>query len=375
MNTENLHELINRYEAKLDKLYDKNNDELFKWRAMKTWRQEWFKPEDIFSSFAERFAAAKKDFSLLIDNSRMHPSSGVLKLWEKEPETVEHLFLDVLFGDAHGDVDAAQNLMDTFLEEYEKLRQKYFPGNWSYKQDRHSVSVYLAMNEPKFHYVFKSSEALMMAKYIDFGFSIGAGANFSLVNYYRLCDEIVAALREKEHEGLLEKHFAKLTDACYNDQSLHLLAFDLMYCCRTYGYYKGLIVPSTGKVKKKTYTSEPTAEELAQKKAERLAKIDAIEQEINALERSTDGCEDISLIGVQVTSAQYGTGTVIGQEINKVAVQFETVQKSFILDKKFLARPRFEDDESIVEAFTTYGRAQEQIKRLQRELELLQNRS
>ena len=370
MNLDNLHELICRYEAKLDKLYDENNDELFKWRAMKTWREEWFKPADSFPTFIERFTAARKDFSLFIDNSRMHPSAGVLKLWEKEAKTVEHLFTDVLFGDAHGDVAAAQDLMDTFLEEYEKLRQKYFPGNWSYKQDRHSASVYLAMNEPEFHYVFKSSEALTMARYLDFGFSIGSGASFSLVNYYRLCDEIVAAL--KEHESLLEKHFTRLTDACYDDRSLHLLAFDLMYCCRTYGYYKGLIVPSTGKVKKKTYTNEPTPEELAKKEAGRLAKIHAIEQEIDALERSADGCEDISLIGVQVTSAQYGTGVVTGQDINKIAVQFDTVQKSFFLDKKFPARPRFEDDEQIVETFTVYGRAQEQIKRLQRELERLQ---
>lgn len=60
------------------------------------------------------------------------------------------------------------------------------------------------------------------------------------------------------------------------------------------------------------------------------------------------------------------------QEINRIAVQFETSQKSFILDKKFPARPRFEDDEQIVDAFTAYGRAQEQIKRLKRELELVQ---
>ena len=45
---------------------------------------------------------------------------------------------------------------------------------------------------------------------------------------------------------------------------------------------------------------------------------------------------------------------------------------SLILDKKFPARPRFEDDEQIVDAFTAYGRAQEQIKRLKRELELVQ---
>lgn len=36
--------------------------------------------------------------------------------------------------------------------------------------------------------------------------------------------------------------------------------------------------------------------------------------------------------------------------------------------KKFTARPRFEDDETIVTAFTEYSQAQEKIKRLRREL-------
>lgn len=62
LNTDNLHELINRYEENLDKIYNAEHDELFKWRAMKTWQNEWFKPEVSFSSFAERFAAAKSDF-------------------------------------------------------------------------------------------------------------------------------------------------------------------------------------------------------------------------------------------------------------------------------------------------------------------------
>ena len=370
MNTDNLHELIDRYESKIDKIYDAEHDELFKWRAMKTWRDEWFKPESSFSSFAERFTAAKKDFYLFIDNSRMHPSFGVLKLWEKEPETVEHLFRDVLFGDAGGNVSVAQDYMDSFLDAYEALRQKYYPGNWSYKQDRHSASVYLAMNIPDFHYVYKSSEALTMAKYIGFGFSIGSGIYFSLENYYRLCDSIVEAL--KEHDSLLEKHFSKLTMQCYDDRSLHLLAFDLMYCCRTYNYYRGLTAPSSGRAKKKGISNALSGEEIARKEEERLARIASIEQEIEELEKSTDGCEDISLLGVQVISTHYGVGTVIGQDVNKITARFANVQKSFILDKKYQARPRFEDDEAIVEAFTVYGHAQEQIKRLQRELDLLQ---
>lgn len=262
MNTDNLHELIRRYEDHVDKIYNAEHDELFKWKAMKTWQDEWFKPEDAFATFADRFNAARKDFSLFIDNTRMHPSAGVVKLWEKEPETVERLFCDVLFADPHGDVSAVHANMDRFLEEYEALRQKYFPGNWSYKQDRHSASIFLAMNDPSFNFAFKSNEAHAMARYTDFGFSIGAGASFSLQNYYRLCEEILTALRE--HEILLTKHFERLTPAHYYDESLHLLAFDLMYCCRTYGYYKGLVVPSTGKtIKKRKTVPDISPEELA----------------------------------------------------------------------------------------------------------------
>ena len=371
MNTENLHELIRRYEENIDNICNADHDELFKWKAMKVWRDEWFKPDDAFESFADRFTAAKREFSLFIDNSRMHPGSGVIKLWEKEPETVERLFRDVLFADAHGVVSAVQDNMEEFLCEYENLRCRYFPGNWSFKQDRHSASVFLAMNDPGFNYVYKASEAQMMAKYVDFGYSIGAGMSFSLLNYYRLCEEIVAAL--KEHDSLLEKHFEKLTDGYYCDKTLHLLAFDLMYCCRTYNYYRGLVVPSTRRtVRKQNASPALTPEELARREAVRLAKIDDLEQQISDLERKSDEFADISLLGVRVTAAQYGEGTVIEQDVNRIRVRFAEVDKAFILDRKYVSRPRFEDDDDIISAFTEYGQAQEQIKRLKRELAALQ---
>ena len=367
MNTDNLHTLIDRYEQNLDYIYYSEHDELFKWRAMKVWRDEWFKPDTAFDSFADRFSAAKKEFSLFIDNSRMHPSSGVLKLWEKEPETIEGLFRDILFADPHDDAANVQKNMDKFLDEYEKLRYKYYPGNWSFKQDRHSASVYLAMNDPDFNYVFKASEAQTMAKYIDFDLSIGAGASFSLRNYYRLCETIVETL--KEHESLLTRHFKCLTPECYQDRSLHLLAFDLMYCCRTYQFYKGLTVPFVRKTaKKKSGLSAFSAEELAQQEAERKAAIDALEQEITDLENSCDEYMGISLVGVEVSAKPYGIGTVVEQDVNKVKVRFAETEKTYVLDKKYLSRPRFEDDDYIVTAFTEYGRIQEKIKRLQREL-------
>ena len=368
MNLENLHELIRRYEEGLDWIYGPVHDELFKWRAMATWRREWRKPADAFESFADRFTAAKKDFLLFTDNSRMHPSTGVLKLWEKEPAAVERLF-DTLFAVSDGDIAAVQEHMDAFLEDYEELRQRYFPGNWSYKQDRHSASVYLAMNDPDLNFVFKSSEAATMARYIGFGLDIGAGASFNLQNYYHLCEVIVAAL--KEHGTLLERHFGRLDDRCFRDESLHLLAFDLMYCSRTYRFYHDLPVPARPEAARKTADTEKAAAETAQKEEERRNRIEAIERELVDLESILNDCEDISLIGVQVTSAQYGIGTVVGQEVNMIDVRFPELSKTFILSRKYPSRPRFEDDEAIVDAFTEYGDRMEKIGSLRKQLERL----
>ena len=67
VNIDNLHELINRYEENLDRLYRTESYELFKWEAIKTWQDEWLKPEGSFSNFAERYSAATKNFSIFID--------------------------------------------------------------------------------------------------------------------------------------------------------------------------------------------------------------------------------------------------------------------------------------------------------------------
>jgi hypothetical protein len=58
--------------------------------------------------------------------------------------------------------------------------------------------------------------------------------------------------------------------------------------------------------------------------------------------------------------------------VNRIKVRFSNIEKSFVLDSKYAGRPRFEEDEDIVSAFTEYGRIQEQIKKLKQELAALQ---
>lgn len=368
MNYDILHRLIDRYEEKIDKIYNKENYELFKWQATKTWQTEWNKPNDAFPSFADRFIAARKDFDVFIDGKIMHPSTGVVKLWEKEPETVEHLFNDVLFADNQGDVQITQRNMDCFLEEYETLRSRNFPRHFSYKQDRHSASVFLAVNDPKKQFVFRSSDAHLMARYTEFGLKIGSGASFSLPNYYILCEEIVKALRE--HESLLEKHFSYFNDKLYRDESLHLLAFDIMYCCRTYNYYGGMPLPPRSNGRK---TSAPgqTAE---QKEAERLAAIETMTQELAdvdvQIEELQAQCEDllIPLINVEITSNKYGTGVVIEQNENNIVVQYPDANVKMTLGNVFKTfnRPIFENDNEVWETFAQYAYAKDNLEKHQK---------
>ncbi len=368
MNYDILHRLIDRYEEKIDKIYNKENYELFKWQATKTWQTEWNKPNDAFPSFADRFIAARKDFDVFIDGKIMHPSTGVVKLWEKEPETVEHLFNDVLFADNQGDVQITQRNMDCFLEEYETLRSRNFPRHFSYKQDRHSASVFLAVNDPKKQFVFRSSDAHLMARYTEFGLKIGSGASFSLPNYYILCEEIVKALRE--HESLLEKHFSYFNDKLYRDESLHLLAFDIMYCCRTYNYYGEMPLPPRSNGRK---TSAPgqTAE---QKEAERLAAIETMTQELAdvdvQIEELQAQCEDllIPLINVEITSNKYGTGVVIEQNENNIVVQYPDAIVKMTLGNVFKTfnRPIFENDNEVWETFAQYAYAKDNLEKHQK---------
>lgn len=77
------------------------------------------------------------------------------------------------------------------------------------------------------------------------------------------------------------------------------------------------------------------------------------------------------MTGVRVTADKYGEGVVIGQDGNRISVRLAEEEKSYILSSRFSARPRFEDDEYIVSVFTRYGTAQERMKYICKELELL----
>ncbi len=366
MNKENLHELIQRYEANFDMINDSEHDEIFKWKVVKCFRDVWFSDEYRDLPFAKRFHLATKDSSVLINNSMISPTNGVVKLAEEYPAEVEALFSETLFS---GETDPVkiQEQMERFLEEMERMRQQKFPRYYRYKQERHAASCYLAFFNPEVHYIYRYSEAEEFAKYIEFGKDLGAGSDFSLPNYYEMADLIVEAL--KEHPSLIDRHEKFIADApkYYRDKSLHLMAFDLMYCCRCYNFYTGLS-HATKKESLKAYTQQQAQQKEEQ---ERLTRIHQTEDAIHALDVELEQFDDISLLDVEVTLTKFGTGVVVFHDHNVIKVQFPEVLKTFILHKKYPMRPTFENDDAVVDAYTRYSELLDLRKNLQGQLDAL----
>lgn len=368
MNLENLKTLIKCYEDNLDLIYNSEHNELFKWRAVQHFRDVWFAPENEGLNFAQRFNKAKKESSILIDNSRVSPSNGVVKLAEVAEQEVEDLFFNVLLTDDGGDIAVRQNNMEVFLEGMEALRVKYYPQFWKYKQNRHAASCYLCFFAPDENFIYHYTEVEKFAQYIEYGIDIGSGENFKLDVYYKMCEEVIAVLRESA--SLLDKQKKLIsTDGYYNDDSLHLLVFNLIWCSDTYNFYNGM-----SHISKKESLREYTLAQLREKERVELeAKRKGLLDEIKRLESEIAFHKDISLVGVQVSDKKTGAvGTIIAQEINKVTVWYEKGIKTYYINKKYISRPRFEDDEEIVEIFTEYDDKKVKLDSLYRELAKLQ---
>ena len=362
MNKDNLHKLIEKYEKNLDLLNNHEHDEIFKWKAAKQFRDIWFSNDSKNLSFSEKFNYAKKEFSILTDNSYVSPANGIVKIAEKDEEAVENLFENVLFADDGGNISIRQNNMEKFLEEIDKLRMKHYPQSFKYKQDRHAVSCYLAFFNPDKNYIYRYSDAEAFAQNIEFGKDLGSGESFRLDFYYEMCDLVVEAL--KEHPDLLDKHDKYITDKHYYDESRHIMAFDLMYCCRTYDFYEGM----THIAKKDSIKEFTEAKAKEQEELKRKAQITELEKELHILELEAEKYSAISLLNVEVFQRGIGAGMVISQDINKIKVKFENCEKEYIIDKKYFMRPTFENDKEIVEIFTRYGELYQKILYLKNKL-------
>lgn len=298
MNRKNLNQIFDAYIQHFAVLNDSHNNESYKWSAIVDF-QKAFDLSVSADGFAGMLKEAKDATENLID-SYTQPFHGLYELAKREPETVRAM-LTALLEDDGGDLVARQEKIDTFLAECDQLVESYFPGSHLYKNDQRSAMAYLFLNDPDNHYLYKATEAKYLADCVGFYDDWGTMSNFKLEVFHRFCDELIEEI--KGTPALMATHQSRFVDAkkpMHEDELLHVLVFDIIYCAHTYNLYSGLSFDKVTSADRKLYQERKAkAQELA-------ATLRKVEDEIVLLDEARTYFGKAITSGAAVTHKMFG---------------------------------------------------------------------
>ena len=320
MNDNHVQLIFAHYIEQFERINNTKHQEYYKWQIIKVFRDEMetalAAPEGAFS--AKLYELKKLSYNLI--DSYTQPFYGLVKFAEKEPETVRQMFLD-LYSDDGGNIEEREARVQRFLMKSHELRDKYYPDSYLYKDDMHSVTGYLFLFDPDHNYIFKATHAQIFADCVEFYNDWGSGDTVSLSTYYRMCDQLVE--RIKASEELMATDASRFTngwgpdpDTLYRDPEKHVLAFDLIYCCSTYGLFQGISF-----VRPKTRERQLIQErkEKAKQLSDNLKEAQKCYQE---LEEVTDKVKSIFAAGVTIRHRKYGEGIVKSNDGKRITADF-----------------------------------------------------
>ena len=362
MNQEKLELLFRNYIRNFDFINDPDTHfEKYKWIAVGQVQKCWDLaardlPGMIKAAFSESYN--------LINNRIVQPVNGLINAAKRESEKVRKALDNLL--EETDDVDEIQEKIQTFVDEINAILEKYYPSSWKYAQDTRSAIMYLAMIEPSRNYMFKSTPAHTFARWMEYEPDIGSGVTFRLKHYYRMCDELVAAI--KECPELLMKDADRATE--YRDKSYHLLAYDLIYCFGVYKELRADIRESAPKTK-----SSPGK----QSEPERINYAEAIQAELNDLQDKIDFIEkeisempEIVLAGASVNTKAYGEVTIDTQNGNYISFTAEGKERSFVLPDCIAKGFIIPKDEALITVCKEMSEKRKEIEKLN-QLQRLRN--
>lgn len=333
-----MQEYINHFEL----INNEEHNEMSKWSAFKHF-------QDNFDIEAEDFAAmfknAIKDAAWLIDNDTVFPTNGIVYFAEM-PETKERVraMFRSLYEDDGGDLNVREAKLWKFVDDFNTMHDEYLEGKWKFKQEFRYALLYLTIRFPDENYLYKATQAHPFANCIEYERNLGSGRNFSLKNYYHMCDGIVDKI--KEYPELEELQKGRITSDMYADSNYHLLAFNIIYSAVTYKLFANIDIKKPRKL---------TASERAE-----IARLDKINEQIIDAEAKLsdlleiyDAIESLSVVGMKIEHKDYGTGVVIEQNGTFVQIKFSEKTVKFQFPTAFKVGRLVLENSAIADYFST----------------------
>lgn len=323
MNDNHVQQIFVHYIEQFERINNSEHQEYYKWQIAKQFRDLM---DEALKAPAEELSAklfqVKKLTSNIID-SYTQPFHGLVKFAEREPETVRDMF-KMLFSNTDGDIFKRQENVQEFIKKSHALRDKYYPDSYLYKEDMHSVTGYLFLYDPDHNYIYKATHALAFADCVEFYDDWGYGTAVKLPVYYRMCDELVAAIKASEElmktdASRYEAGWGIDPSTLHPDTEKHILAFDLIYCCSTYGLFKGISF-TRPKTQERQILQEKKEKANQYKKDLEFAKI-----EYEELEKTLNYIHTVYNVGTELKHKKFGQGVIKEKNDFQITVDFPEV--------------------------------------------------
>jgi len=323
MNNNHLGTIFKNYIDHFETINGKPHNEYYKWQIAKQFRPMMDEALAVDSSeFYQKLKAIQKLTGNLTDSGQTLPFTGLVKASEEDSgaKAVQELFRS-LYTEGMNEPTERQKRVDDFLKRSEEIIEAAGLGGRLYRNTVRTVTVYIFLYDPDNNYIFKPMDALDFADCIEYYDDWGSGANVKLDVYYRMCDQLVSAM--KQDEALMATDASRFSDdwgidvsSLHPDSEKHILAFDIIHGCAHYGLFSGVNFD-------KLTSKERQLQRERKKKAEELAAdLDRKRQIKENYDEAMDFLKRTYTEGSAIHHKKYGDGIIRSQSGSGIDVEF-----------------------------------------------------
>ena len=210
-----LESIVSFYKANYNKI---EQNELYKWKAIKTFQDNWNIDAD---DFVEMLHRALKDTANLMSAGNYYPRKMILWMAQKDSETVREMFRELY--DLSIDFKVRiQNFRETAKLLIEMHKEKNIHHHY---QDDRAIMVYLNLRYPDKYYLYKFTMFKDFVERTDYDNSPKSGDIENLFKFESLCNYIHNYIMHDTE--LLEMYEPRRV--MYFDPEYHLLVQDIIY--------------------------------------------------------------------------------------------------------------------------------------------------
>mgnify|MGYP005863386257 FL=1 len=215
MNKQIVKSYIEEYKKDFDRI---NGQELYKWKAVKQFQNNW---NINASDFANMLEVSLSKTANLLDSFNTFPYRMVCENAQQSPEEVRLLFKNLY----NEDIDLTERIK-TFRANFKELNENNFQGKSDYQGQR-AVVVYLTLKYPERYFFYKFGMFKGFSEIINYHYTPIKGRYQNIVQFQNLC-ELIKHQLENDQE-LIKLHKERIDGDCYYDKNLKILTQDFVY--------------------------------------------------------------------------------------------------------------------------------------------------